>query len=248
MSNIEMNRTPDRNQTSDFLTRTAALLGDETLNSLRELHTLVVGIGAVGGACAEALARSGVGHLTLVDGDCFEASNLNRQPFSAQSVIGAPKTSVTIARLADIAPLCEVDGQQLFVTPENVNALLESVSPTIVIDAIDDIAAKVALLEACVQRKLPVWSAMGAARKFDPTALKVTDLSKTQVCPLARNVRQQLRRKGIEKGIRCVWSTEPACALPEGVLGSYMPVTATAGLLLAADVIQCLRSKVQTFL
>lgn len=236
-----MERTSEVIQTSAFLTRTEALLGDQTLARLRAVHILLVGVGAVGGACAEALARSGVGRLTLVDGDNFEASNLNRQPFSAQSVLGRSKTVVTQQRLADIAPTCHVEGRHLFLKPEDVAPLLDEVKADIVVDAIDDLAAKVALLECCVQRGLPTWSAMGAARKLDPLALNITDISKTQVCPLARNVRQQLRRKGVEKGIRCVWSSEPALPLPDGVLGSYMPVTATAGLVLAADVIAWMR-------
>lgn len=243
MSDDLIQRTPDSAQTSAFLIRTAALLGEETLSRLHSAHGLVVGIGAVGGACVEALARSGVGRLTVVDGDCFDASNLNRQPFSAVSVIGCPKTEATQAQLKDIAPDCIVNGIQQRITPDHVSSLLDSVKPDFVIDAIDDIPAKVALLEACVQSNLPVWSAMGAARKLDPLALKITDISKTQVCPLARNVRQQLRRKGITHGVRCVWSAEAPLPLPDGMLGSYMPVTATVGLLLAADVIQSFMKK-----
>jgi tRNA A37 threonylcarbamoyladenosine dehydratase len=243
MSEQSMERTPGFTQTSAFLTRTAALLGEQTLARLRAAHILVVGVGAVGGACAEALARSGVGRLTLVDGDTFEASNLNRQPFSAQSVLGHSKTEATQARLADIAPTCQVAGHHLFLKPADIAPLLDDVKADIVVDAIDDLTAKVALLEACVQRNLPVWSAMGAARKLDPLAFRITDISKTQVCPLARNVRQQLRRKGITHGIRCVWSAEPALPLPEGILGSYMPVTATAGLILAADIIAKIKEK-----
>ena len=235
-------RTPEAVQASAFLTRTSALLGEGTLAALQSKRILIVGVGAVGGMCAEALARSGAGQLILVDGDCFEASNLNRQPFSAQSVVGRSKVEVTRERLADIAPNCHAEGIHLFLRPDAVADLLDQVRPDLVVDAIDDVPAKVALLEACVQRHLPTWSAMGAARKLDPLALRVTDISKTQVCPLARNVRQQLRRKGIEKGIRCVWSTEAALSLPDGVLGSYMPVTATAGLVLAADVIAALRA------
>lgn len=243
MSDDVIQRTPERTQTSAFLIRTAALLGEEVLTHLRSAHGLVVGIGAVGGACVEALARSGVGQLTIVDGDCFEASNLNRQPFSAVSVIGFSKTEATQAQLKDIAPACVVKGMHQRITPDQVAALLDSVKPDFVIDAIDDIPAKVALLEACVQSNLPVWSAMGAARKLDPLALKITDISKTQVCPLARNVRQQLRRKGITHGVRCVWSAEAPLPLPDGMLGSYMPVTASVGLLLAADVIQSFMKK-----
>lgn len=240
MTLIADTEMPDSTQASFSLKRTTALLGSETMARLAKAHILVVGVGAVGGACVEALARSGVGRLTLVDGDTFEETNLNRQPFSSLSALGQPKTTVTCQRLADIAPSCQTQGLHQFVTPENVRDFLVETQPTLVVDAIDDLPAKVALLEQCVHLKLPVWSAMGAARKCDPLAFKVTDISKTQVCPLARHVRQQLRHKGIEKGIRCVWSSEPATPLHDGTLGSYMPVTATAGLILAADVMRAL--------
>lgn len=225
------------------LHRTEALLGHATMARLRQLHILVVGVGAVGGMCVEALARSGVGRLTLVDGDRFEATNLNRQPFSSLSALGSPKAEVTCSRLSDIAPTCHVEGIFLHLQAADIPQLLTRVAPDIVVDAIDDLQAKVALLEMCVNREIPTWSAMGAARKLDPLAFKVTDLSKTQVCPLARNVRHALRQRGITHGIRCVWSSEPAVRLQHDTLGSYMPVTAAAGLLLAADIIRVLSSK-----
>ncbi len=230
----------------DALDRTTALFGSDVIRHFQDCSVLVVGLGAVGGACVEALARSGIGKLHLVDGDTFEVTNLNRQPFARASVLGQTKASVTQAMLADLAPETVATSEALFITPENVNTLLDRVQPDYVVDAIDDLPAKVALLEACVQRNLPVWSAMGAARKLDPTALRVTDLSKTQVCPLARTVRRELRTRGIHKGVRCVWSSEPALPLSEeGTLGSYMPVTATAGLLLAADLLQQLSQRIQ---
>ncbi len=224
------------------LLRAQALVGAAAMARMRAARVLVVGLGAVGGACVEALARSGVGQLYLVDDDCFEASNLNRQPFSSLTTIGCEKTFATQTRLAEIAPTCAVAVRTLRVTAEQVDELLAWAAPVAVVDAIDDVAAKVALLEACVRRGVPAWSAMGAARKFDPAQLQVTDLAKSQVCPLARAVRQGLRKRGITRGIRCVWSTEPPAPLGEGqTLGSWMPVTAAAGLFLAADVLQALR-------
>lgn len=226
---------------SETLLRTEALLGGEAMARLRAARVLAVGLGAVGGACAEALARSGVGALWLVDGDVFEPSNLNRQPFAALSTLGQAKAAVTAARLRDIAPTCAATAERLRVDAANVSALLERVAPSAVVDAIDDVPAKLALLAECLRRGLPVWSAMGAARKRDPAALCVTDLAKTQVCPLARRVRQGLRALGFEGGVRCVWSREPpAPQAPGASLGSFMPVTAAAGLLLAADVIKTL--------
>lgn len=222
--------------------RAQALVGAAAMARIRAARVLVVGLGAVGGACVEALARSGVGQLYLVDDDCFEASNLNRQPFSSLTTIGCEKTVATQTRLAEIAPTCAVAVRTLRVTAEQVDELLAWAAPVAVVDAIDDVAAKVALLEACVRRGVPAWSAMGAARKFDPTQLQVTDLAKSQVCPLARAVRQGLRKRGITRGIRCVWSTEQPAPLGEGqTLGSWMSVTAAAGLFLAADVLRVLR-------
>lgn len=224
---------------SETLLRAEALLGAEAMARLRVARILVVGLGAVGGACVEALARSGVGNLWLVDGDVFEPSNLNRQPFAALSTLGQPKADATTERLRDIAPTCSVTAERLRVDSENVGALLDRARPDAIVDAIDDVPAKLALLAECLRRGIPAWSAMGAARKRDPSALCVTDLSKTQVCPLARRVRQGLRALGFTKGIRCVWSREAAAPqIPSAPLGSLMPVTASAGLLLAADVIK----------
>ncbi len=225
------------------LSRVSALLGETTVQALQRAHVLVVGAGAVGGACIEALARTGVGRLTIVDGDCFEESNLNRQPFASQASLQQPKATSTCEQLAQIAPHTHTQAYDCFVTPENVVALLAEIQPTHIVDACDDIPAKVALLTTAHAQALPVWSAMGAARKLDPTALRITDISKTQMCPLAKIVRKHLRECGIHKGVRCVWSIEPAHPQgPEGTLGSYMPVTATAGLLLAADLVQSLSS------
>ena len=226
---------------NESLLRAEALLGGEAMARLRVARVLVVGLGAVGGACVEALARSGVGELWLVDGDVFEPSNLNRQPFAALSTLGQPKAEATAARLRDIAPTCLATAERLRVDAENVGALLDRACPAAVVDAIDDVPAKLALLAECLRRGIPAWSAMGAARKQDPSALCVTDLDKTQVCPLARCVRQGLRALGFERGIRCVWSREPpAPQAPGAPLGSFMPVTASAGLLLAADVTKSL--------
>lgn len=223
------------------LLRARALFGDEAMARLAAARILVVGLGAVGGACVEALARSGVGRLYLVDGDAFEPSNLNRQPFASLPAIGRPKSEVTCERLRLIAPTCVAEVQTCRLTADNVAALLDWAAPTAVVDAIDDVPAKVALLEAAHQRALPAWSAMGAARKLDPSRLRVTDLAKTQVCPLARAVRQTLRHCGITRGIRAVWSDEPPRPLgPDNTLGSFMPVTASAGLLLAADLLTSL--------
>lgn len=224
--------------------RTEALLGAEAMARLHASNVLVVGLGAVGGACVEALARSGLGRLWLVDADTFEETNLNRQPFATYPDLGRPKAEVTQARLRAIAPTCRTTAECLRVTDDNLPQLLDRAHPDAVVDAIDDLPAKIALLTHCLRRGLPAWSAMGAARKRDPTALRVGDLAETQVCPLARRVRQGLRAADFTHGIRCVWSREPAQPTPpDAPMGSFMPVTATAGLLLAADLLLTLAAK-----
>ena len=228
------------------LSRVSALLGEAAIARFQAITVLIVGLGAVGGACAEALARSGIGRLWLVDGDAFEPSNLNRQPFAALPTLGHPKATASAERLRDIAPTCTPHPETLRVTPENAETLLNRTHPDALVDACDDVPAKVALLTAAHRCGLPAWSAMGAARKLDPTAFRVTDLSKTQVCPLARNVRRLLRAQGITCGIRCVWSAESPLPMPPGALGSYMPTTATAGLLLASDLLRTLGGMEET--
>ena len=219
--------------------RTRALLGDVPLAALRSAHVLLVGAGADGGACIEALARSGIGRLTVIDGDIFAPSNLNRQPFAALATLGRPKATAVAERLKEIAPGCSCAAIDAFVTDETAARLIAETAPDAVVDACDDVDAKIALIRESVLATVPVWSSMGAARKLDPTALRVTDIAATQVCPLARSVRRRLREIGIAKGVRCVWSSEPARPLSsDGTLGSFMPVTATAGLLLAGDVLR----------
>ncbi|MEG1480207.1 MAG: tRNA threonylcarbamoyladenosine dehydratase [Kiritimatiellia bacterium] len=223
----------------EALTRVVALVGTEAVQRLREKKVVVIGIGAVGGACAEALARSGIGTLHVIDGDVFERSNLNRQPFSAVSVIGHSKAEATVVRLRDIAPDCNVSGETLRVESCHAEKILARLAPDAVVDAIDDVDAKVALLTAAVRLGIPVWSAMGAARKLDPRSLRVADIAQTQVCPLAKAVRKGLREQGITSGVRSVFSVEIPLPMEKGEsLGSYMPVTACAGFFLAADLLQ----------
>jgi len=188
-----------------WYSRTELLVGPDGMARLRQAHVAVVGLGGVGSYAAEALARAGIGRLTLADFDQISASNLNRQLFALRSTVGQPKTITAAARLRDINPEAAIIEARDFVDEETVGALLDG-GMSHVIDAIDTVRAKVALLAAAHQRGLRVVSCMGAANKLDPLGIKVGDLSRTRDCPLAKAVRLRLRARGITSGILYVYS------------------------------------------
>jgi tRNA A37 threonylcarbamoyladenosine dehydratase len=157
----------------------------------------------------EALARAGVGHLRLVDHDVVGPSNLNRQLFALRSTLGQPKVAVAGARVLDINPECRVEPCQTFIHTDTLPDLLTP-RPDVVIDAIDSMTCKVALLRAAHELGIPIVTAMGAGGRTDSSQLFVGDLSDTRICPLAARVRKELRKAGITRGIRCVYSLEPA--------------------------------------
>ncbi|MBE3573891.1 MAG: tRNA threonylcarbamoyladenosine dehydratase [Firmicutes bacterium] len=232
--------------------RTALLLGNAALRQLAAARVAVVGLGGVGSYAAEALARCGIGHLVLVDGDVVVASNLNRQLVALHSTLGQPKVQVMAARVKDIHPGARVDAVFSRYGPHN-RGLFEYGPFDYLVDAIDDVPAKVDLLAQAVWHGIPAVSSMGAGQRRDPTAWRVADISRTHTCPLARAVRVGLRQKGIERGIKAVFSVEPPArggAGPQKNLGSGFAqsrrpplgtvpfVTGTAGLLLASVVVQ----------
>lgn len=225
--------------------RTELLTGEEGLRRLRRARVAVFGIGGVGGHAAEALARSGVGHFLLVDSDVVSESNLNRQIIALRSTIGQYKTRVMKARIADICPETEVETRECFFLPENRDAF-DFQTYNYVVDAIDTVSGKLALAECCRNAGTPLISAMGAGNKMDPGRFVVTDIYETQVCPLARVMRRELKKRGIE-GLKVVYSTEEAIA-PKRQLysedskkvipGSMAFVPGAAGLLLASEVVK----------
>lgn len=236
--------------------RTRLLLGDAACEALARAHVVVVGLGAVGSYACEALARCGVGRLRLVDFDTVRPSNINRQLYALGSTIGCRKADLAGARAGDINPACAVETLPLFVDPTNLDAVLGG-RPDAVIDAIDSLAPKLALLEASVNAGLFTVSSMGAATRTDFTKIRVADLAETDVCPLARRIRKNLKKKGITSGIRCVYSTElvpkPAEELtleaaaadqephqrgrPRKPLGSVSFLTGMFGLIAAREVV-----------
>jgi tRNA A37 threonylcarbamoyladenosine dehydratase len=227
--------------------RTHILLGDEGLQQLAGKHVLVAGLGGVGSYCVEALARAGIGRFTLIDHDVVAVSNINRQLLALHSTIGQSKAELMRARIADINPDCKVTILKIFLTIDNVNDLVPADSDY-VIDCIDSLSCKVALLAESLKRGLNVASSMGAGNRLDPSRIRIADISKTEVCPLARLIRLRLRRENIYKPLLTVYSDEAGSAPlpPQPVEGpgraravngtiSYMP--ALFGMMLAGAVI-----------
>jgi tRNA A37 threonylcarbamoyladenosine dehydratase len=206
--------------------RTEILIGAEGCERLARARVLVAGVGGVGGHAAEALARAGVGALTLVDHDRVAPSNLNRQIVALQSNLGRAKTAVLGARFRDINPHIHCVAMERFLTPADI-PMLNLRQFDAVIDAIDSLASKVALLAGCLDAGVAVFSSMGAGGRLDPGAIGASDLMQTEHCPLARAVRQQLRRRGHGKGVVAVWSRESPRAPRAGALEAGRPVNGT---------------------
>lgn len=190
--------------------RTEIMFGAEGMATLRSAHVMVAGCGGVGGAVLEMLARAGIGRLTLVDADCVQSSNINRQLIASSSTVGQFKVDVWRRRLLDINPELQVMTCAKFLEEENTEHLLNAQHYDFVVDAIDTVSPKVFLLSQCVLRKIPIISSMGSGGKFDPSKIRLADISKTEYCPLAKVVRTRLAAMGIRHGIPCVFSTEPA--------------------------------------
>ncbi len=223
--------------------RTELLIGKEGVERLRKARVAVFGVGGVGGYAVEALARAGVGEIDLIDKDTVSLSNLNRQIVALRSTVGKYKTEVAQARIADIDPTIKVRCHDLFYLPETAEQIDFSVYDYIV-DAIDTVSGKVEIIVRAKENKIPVISAMGAGNKLDPTKFEVADISKTSVCPLARVMRRELKKRGVE-GVKVVYSKEepiPPKQMDEEsgkpLSGSISFVPSVAGLILAGEVIK----------
>jgi len=241
---------PSMDQPSNFglFERTRVLIGDPGVERLQQARIFVAGLGGVGAFAVESLARAGVGELILADFDTVSASNLNRQLCALHSTLGERKAEVMRRRVLDINPDCRVSLIQTFLSSEAMAGLVQEQRADYIVDAIDSLNSKLALLAAALDSGTPVASSMGAGGRLDPARIHVGDLMDSGGCPLARKVRQQLRRRGYGRGIRAVWSDEPARApLPPEPTGrgraraingtiSYLP--GLFGLTLAGVVIQ----------
>jgi len=232
--------------------RTKLLIGERAVRRLAESSVAVFGLGGVGSYAVEALARAGVGRLRLVDCDEIKYSNFNRQLYALEATVGRKKVEVAAERIAQINPACIVDKRIVFAEASSMPDLL---SPPLdaVVDAIDSLSSKVALLSAAYRLGRPTVTCMGASTRLDPFSVRVGDIAESSICPLARMVRKKLHAAGIYQGIRCVYSVEPAetvraseAAEPENFvrgrarpsLGSTSYMPALFGLLAAREAIK----------
>ncbi len=219
----------------DQFARTELLLGSEGLNRLHKARVAVFGVGGVGGYAAEALVRSGVGSIDLIDGDTVSESNLNRQIIALHSTIGKPKVEVMAERIEDINPDCEVTARVLFFDASTAE-LFDFAAYDYVLDAIDMVTSKLLLAELCRAAGTSLISCMGAGNKLDPTQFEVADIFSTSVCPLAKVMRQELRKRGIP-ALKVVYSRELPVTHSRPP-GSVAFVPSAAGLVMAGEVVR----------
>ncbi|MBR5160200.1 MAG: tRNA threonylcarbamoyladenosine dehydratase [Thermoguttaceae bacterium] len=208
---------------SDRLSRIRLLMGDECLSRLQNSSVLVIGLGAVGSYTVEALARSGVGRLALVDFDLINETNINRQLYALTSTVGQFKHEVAARRVKDINPDCCVSSKRLFVDENNIRELLAEEKWDFVMDAIDPVGPKVQLIKALAESGLPFLSSMGAACRTDPTKIKIGALDKIRTCPLAAAVRKRLKKEKISLSIPCIFSEESAI-ISESKIEEVLPI------------------------
>ena len=226
-----------------MFSRTTMLIGEEAIEKLKRARVAVFGVGGVGGYAIEALARAGVGAIDLIDNDRVSESNINRQIIALHSTVGRLKTDVMKERLLDINPQMDVRTHNVFFLPENADGFDFS-GYDYVVDAIDTVSGKIALIERAKKANVPVISCMGTGNKTNPSAFVVADIEKTSVCPLARVMRRELKKRGIS-GVKVVYSTEEPknesaekseTGKPTPASISFVPPV--AGLLLASTVIK----------
>jgi len=218
--------------------RTEALLGPQAMQKLKAARVAVFGIGGVGGYAAEALARSGIYKLDLIDKDLVSLSNLNRQIIALHSTVGRPKVEVMKERILDINPQAQVQIYNCFYLPQTAGSFDFS-QYDYVVDAVDNVTAKLELISRAKEAGTPIICSMGAGNKLDPTAFEVADISKTSVCPLARVIRQECKKRGIKK-VKVVYSKEPPVKKsgPDAAPSSCSFVPSVAGLIIASEVVK----------
>lgn len=234
------------NSKDERFSRTRLLIGDEGLKRLNNSTVAVFGLGGVGGAAVEALARCGVGSLVLIDNDTVSESNLNRQIIALDSTLGMDKTDAAKARVLAISPDCRVETRKCFFLPEN-SAQFDFGRYDYVADAVDTVTAKIEIILKAKAAGVPVISSMGTGNKLDPTRLTVTDIYNTTVCPLARIMRRELKKRGVTD-LKVVYSQEPPVPVGAGasdsqpgrrsVPGSVSFVPPVAGMIMAAEIIK----------
>lgn len=226
---------------SEIFSRTELMFGSEAMKKLAESRVAVFGVGGVGGYVAEALARSGIGAIDLIDNDTVNESNINRQIIALHSTLGQYKADAMKSRIADINPECIVTGHKLFFMPDTAEQIDFS-QYDYVIDAIDTVTGKIEIIMQAKAVNVPIISSMGAGNKLDPTKFEVTDIYKTSVCPLARVMRREMKNRGV-KSLKVLYSTEQALRPQNTGEGKPVPasnafVPSVAGLIIAGEVIK----------
>ncbi|MBR0278257.1 MAG: tRNA threonylcarbamoyladenosine dehydratase [Clostridia bacterium] len=230
---------------SKFL-RTEILIGKDAVDKLKKSKVIIFGVGGVGSYAAEAIARSGIGHITLVDDDCVSITNINRQIIAMHSTIGQPKVEVMKKRINDINPCAQIEAVKCFYTHDNSDGFDFS-QYDYVIDAVDTVSAKIEIVLRAQDSNVPVISSMGAGNKLDPTAFEISDIYKTSVCPLARVMRYELKKRGVKK-LKVVYSKEKPRKVEsktggetysrKKVPGSISFVPSAVGLIIASEVVK----------
>ena len=228
--------------------RTELLMGGDALERIKHAVVMVFGVGGVGSHCIEALARCGVGKLILIDNDTVSLTNINRQSIAYHSTIGQYKTKVMKKRIADISPEIQVETHELFVLPENLEMLFSETKPDYIVDAIDTVTAKLALVELAQRQETPIISSMGTGNKLHAEFFEITDLAKTSVCPLCKVMRKELKARGITH-LKVLYSKEKPVDISDRVSeeekgkrralpGSVSFVPPVAGILIAGEVLR----------
>ena len=227
-------------------TRSMMMLGEQALEKLEKAHIAIIGLGGVGSYAAEAVARAGAGEITLLDGDCVSVSNINRQLCALETTVGQRKTQVTAERLSLINPEARLHTLDIIYSAETSDMLF-SLSPDFIIDCIDTVSAKTELICQAAQHKVPIISALGTGNKTDPTQLEFADIYSTSVCPLARAMRRELKKRGVAAH-RVLYSREQPYKEVVSENGRHAPgsvswVPGCAGLLLAGDAVKFIVSR-----
>lgn len=223
------------------LQRTEILLGKENIEKLQKAHVIVFGVGGVGSYTTESLARSGVGEISIVDFDVVDITNINRQVIALHSTIGRKKVEVMKERINDINPNINVHTFDTFISPETIEQF-DFNQYDYVIDAIDNVTGKLLIIQKCQEHNTNIICSLGTANKVDPTKLLLTDISKTHTCPLAKVMRLELRKRGINH-LSVLFSTELPIKSETNILGSISYLPSSAGLLISSKVINDLIKK-----
>lgn len=220
-----------------WLEREYSLIGEDAVDRLTSASVIVFGCGGVGGYTIEALARAGVGKLTVVDNDRVNETNINRQIIATRKTIGQLKTEALRDRISDINPDCEVECISVFADESNIKEIIDNAGPDFIVDAIDSVTSKLLIAQYADEKNIPIIASMGTGNKLDPERLKIADISKTHTCPLARVMRRELGIRGI-KHLTVLFSDEPPVKVGSRTPASISFVPSAAGLIIAGHVIR----------